>query len=79
MRESARLQLEGEKADGTRRKVLLKEDVEDRVADIHPDEWRAQQVKRAQMKGVVEDLEHLVKRWDAKCVDLRVLLETLRK
>jgi hypothetical protein len=79
MREKARVQLEDEKADGTRRKVLSQSDVVDRVADLYPDEWKAQEVRRAKMKGVVDDMEHLTKRWDAKCVDLRTLLETLRK
>jgi hypothetical protein len=79
MREEARRALEDEKLEGTRKKVISQDDVEDRVADLFPDEWRAQKVRTAKLKGVVEDLEHLTRRWDAKAVDLRTMLETLRK
>ena len=79
MREKARLQLEDEKADGVRKKAIVKDDVVDRIADLFPDEWKAQEVMRAKLKGVVEDMEHLAARWNGKCQDLRTLLETLRK
>lgn len=79
MREKARLQLEEEKADGARKKAIVKDDVVDRIADLYPDEWAAQEITRAKMKGVVEDMENLVKNWNSKCASLRTLLETLRK
>lgn len=79
MRDEARQELEAEKLAGERKKVISKEDVEDRIADKYADEWKAQEVRRSKMKLVVEDLEHLTRRWDAKAVDLRTLLETLRK
>lgn len=79
MREKARLQLEDEKADGARKKAIVKDDVLDRIADLYPDEWAAQEIMRAKLKGTCDDLEHLTRQWNSKCASLRTLLETLRK
>lgn len=65
--------------DPDRTKRITNDDVEAKMADEFPDEVSAQEIRRAKMKGVVEDLEHLVRRWDSKCVDLRTMIETLRK
>lgn len=79
MRDKARLELETEKLEGTRKKVIGKEDVEDRVADLYPDEWKAQEVRRAKMKATVEHLERLAELWKTKCYSLSTLLSNLRK
>lgn len=79
LRQKAREALEEEKADGTRKKAITIQDVEDWISENHPDEWAAQEVRRAKIKGTVDDLEHLNGAWVRKCSDLRTLIETLRK
>jgi hypothetical protein len=79
MRNSAHEELEAEKKDGDRKKMITDADVTSRVAEMFPDEWRAQETTRHKLKGVESSIEHLVKMWDAKVFSLRTLLETLRK
>lgn len=79
MREKARSALEDEKARGEIRKALTNADVDERIAEYFPDEYGHQKVEAVKMKGLVDDIENLVSRWNAKASDLRTLLETLRK
>jgi hypothetical protein len=79
MREKATEELEGEKAAGDRKKMITNADVEAKMAERFPDEWEAQELMRVKMKCLVEDMEHQTRRWDSKCVDLRTMLETLRR
>lgn len=79
MRGEALAELEAEKEAGERRKAITNDDVESRIAEKFPDEWKAQQLTHVRLKGVVDDMEHMTRAWNNKCGDLRTLLETLRK
>jgi hypothetical protein len=79
MRGEAAAELEAEKAAGERKKAITNDDVEARIAEKFPDEWKAQQLTHVRLRGVVDDMEHLTRAWSNKCHDLRTLLETLRK
>ena len=79
MRDTARQQLEAEKEEGTRKKQATIEEVDERIAEIFADEYLHHAETKAKLKGMIESLEHLVTRWNAKCGDLKTLLETLRK
>jgi hypothetical protein len=79
MRRKAAEELEDEKADGTRKKMITDADVTARVAELFPDEWRAQEQMRHKIKGTESTIEHLVGQWNSKPFSLKTLLETLRK
>lgn len=79
MRKEADATLQAERDSGERTKRVTNDDIDATMVDLFPDEVTAQELTRAKMKGTTESLEHLVRRWDAKCSDLRTLLETLRK
>jgi hypothetical protein len=79
MREKCRDQLEQEKRDGERKKVIANADIDERIADQFPDEWRHYAVNKAKMKGTVEHLERLADLWKQRCHSLGTLLTTLRK
>jgi hypothetical protein len=79
MRRKAAEELEDEKADGTRKKMITDADVTARVAEIFPDEWRAQEQMRHKIKGTESTIEHLVGQWNSKPFSIKTLLETLRK
>ncbi len=66
------------KNDPERTKRVTNDDVEAQMVESFPDEVASQEIKRAKLKGVTESLEHLTRRWDMKCGDIRTLLETLR-
>src|ERR1019366_2076133 len=79
MRRKAAEELEDEKADGTRKKMITDADVKARVAEIFPDEWRAQEQMRHKIKGTESTIEHLVGQWNSKPFSIKTLLATLRK
>src|ERR1019366_185937 len=79
MRRKAAEELEDEKADGTRKKMITDADVTARVAELFPDEWRAQEQMRHKIKGTESTIEHLVGQWNSQPFSLKTLLETLRK
>lgn len=64
--------------DPERTKRVTNDDVEAQMVEMFPDEVAAQEIKRTKLKGVTESMEHLTRRWDMRCGDLRTLLETLR-
>lgn len=79
MRKAATDELQLEKESGDRTKRITNDDVEAKMAEKFPDEVAAQEIARVKLSGVVDDMEHMTRRCDAKCSDLKTLLETLRK
>lgn len=79
MRKEAAAALQARKDSGEITKRVTNDDVDAEMVDMFPDEVASQELTRVKMKSTTESLEHLVRRWDMKCGDLRTLLETLRK
>lgn len=79
MRADAADELETEKARGERKKAITDGDVQARIAEKFPDEWRHQQLKRVKLKGTEEHLERLADLWRIKCFSLSTMLGNLRK
>jgi hypothetical protein len=79
MRSQATQALEAEKAAGDRKKAITNDDVTSAMAEIFPDQWKAQEITRVKLKGTVEHLERLADLWKNKCHSLGTLLSTLRK
>lgn len=63
--------LQDEKDQGIRSKQITDADVRAKCAVIHPDEWKAQEVKRARAKATVDSLSHLSDSWLSRCASLQ--------
>lgn len=59
VRDSAVAQLEQEKANGIRKKMITDADVTAMVAQLHPDEWDDVQMRRGHAKGMLDYLSNL--------------------
>lgn len=70
--------LQKEKNDGLRAKQITDADIKARAATLHPDEYRAQEVKRASIKATVDSLENLSEQWNSRCRTLQTMLGKLR-
>jgi hypothetical protein len=79
MRTKASDELEEEKDRGERKKAITDADVRARMAELFPDEWRHQELKRVKLKGTEEHLERLADLWKVKCFSLSTMLSNLRK
>jgi hypothetical protein len=79
MRKSAVADLEKEKEVGDRTKRITNDDVDARMRELFPDEWRAQEIKRVKLKGTVDHLEWDAGLWKNKCFSLSTMLSNLRK
>lgn len=78
MRKAAVDDLETDKAAG-RKKQITESDVTAKMAQLFPDEFRSQEIKRAKLKGVEEHLERLAELWKGRCHSLGTMLNNLRK
>lgn len=79
MRGEASEELEDEKAAGKRKKAITNPDVEARMSEKFPDEYRAQMMTRAKLKGVAEHIERLAELWKSRCHTLGAMLSNLRR
>lgn len=70
--------LQKEKDDGLRSKQITDADIKARVATLFPDEYEAQEVRRAKIKATVESIEDLAEQWKSRCRTLQVMLGKLR-
>jgi hypothetical protein len=66
--------LQDEKDQGIRSKQITDADVRARCAVLHPDEWKAQEIKRARLKATVATLENLSEVWLSRCKTLQTML-----
>jgi hypothetical protein len=78
MRLEATRSLQREKESGLRAKQITDADVESRVADLFPDEWRSQQWQRNRLKGMVASMENLSEVWLSRCRTLNTILSKQR-
>lgn len=70
--------LQKEKNDGLRAKQITDADIKARAATLHPDEYQAQEVRRASIKATVDSLENLSEQWSSRCRTLQTMLGKLR-
>lgn len=75
----ANAELQEEKEKGTRSKMITDRDVDLRVADLFPDEYRATAVRAAKIKGMVDHARKLSELWTQRCSTLQTLLSNRRK
>lgn len=74
MREEATKALHREKEQGYRSKQITDADVNNMIATMFPDEWRAQEIKRSLAHGTEKSLEHLVEMCNFKVKSLGTLV-----
>ena len=80
MRTAARDRLELAKEErGGKGKTITEADVTAMMAELYPDEWKAQTVQRHKYKGVVAHFEKLSELWIMRCRTLGLMLAHLRK
>ena len=53
-------------------------DVKACAATLHPDEYVAQEVRKAKIKATVDSLENLSEQWNSRCRTLQAMLSKLR-
>lgn len=70
--------LQKEKDDGLRSKQVTDADVKACAATLHPDEYVAQEVRKAKIKATVDSLENLSEQWNSRCRTLQAMLSKLR-
>jgi hypothetical protein len=64
LRSEANKILQSEKESGRRNKSITDADIEAKMAELFPDEWRSQETRRARLKLVVESMKSLVESWE---------------
>lgn len=70
--------LQKEKDDGLRSKQITDADIKARMATLWPDEYSAQETRRAKVKATVEALEDLAEQWKSRCRTLQTMMGKLR-
>ncbi len=78
MRAEATKILQREKEQGVRNKQITDADVTSMCAALYPDEWRAQEVKRAEVEAMVRSMENLNMNWMSRCRSLQAMLAKQR-
>ena len=66
--------LQEQKDKGARSKAITDADVKARAAELYPDEYRANAVRAARVKGMVEQTKKLSELWTNRCATLATLL-----
>lgn len=66
--------LQQEKTEGFRNKAITDADVRSRVATLFPDEYEAQETRRAKIKATVDSIKDLAEQWKSRCQSLRSML-----
>jgi hypothetical protein len=70
--------LQQEKAQGLRNKQITDPDVESMAATMFPDQWSAQEVRRAEVKAMEESTRNLAELWMKRIQTLQTLLTKQR-
>lgn len=78
MRLEATRTLEREKDSGLRKKQITDGDVNAMCASLYPDEYRTQELRRAEVKAMEESLQHLSETWSGRCKTLQTILSKQR-
>lgn len=78
MRLEATKVLQQEKAGGVRSKQITDADVEAMCATLFPDEYRAQEVRRASVKAMEDSIKNLAELWGKRISSLQTMLSKQR-
>lgn len=79
MRKQASVQLKAEKDEAKGGKMITESDIEARIAQIFPDEFRRQTKLRNEMKATVGHFETYVRSWELRRRELDTMLRECRK
>lgn len=79
MRDGAVAALQVEKTTGARSKQITDADVESKMAEMWPDEWRAIALDRLRSRKAVDKFEEFAKLWGTRAQTLQAELGTARK
>lgn len=71
-------ELEAEKASGQRAKAITNDDVESRMFERYPDEYKNLQHNRLRYRKMVEDVQHLVEMSNNRCRSLQSMVSKVR-
>jgi len=74
MREAANRVLQREKHEGLRNKQITEEDLETMSAQLFPDEYEEQSIRRKKAELLVKSMENLADLWRQRCSALEVML-----
>ncbi len=74
MRAEATRELQKDKDSGKRSKQITDADVDSMCAMLHPDEYKAQEVRRREVKVMEESMAHLTEMWGSKCRSLQTMV-----
>jgi hypothetical protein len=77
MRKQAKKELGDEKVKGSG--AITLDDINARIIELWPDEWRRQEENIARVKGSVDHVEELLERWKMRARELDGLVRTSRK
>lgn len=78
MREMATAELEREKEQGKRKKMITDADVTAKCAILYPDEWEAQRKKLKDAEHLIKTMTNLVDLTSSKCRNNAVILGKMR-
>lgn len=78
MRDAASAALQVEKTKGIRSKQITDADVESKMAEMFPDEWRSTEIARLRARKVVDKLEEFARLWGTRAQTLQAELMTSR-
>lgn len=78
MRDEAHAILQAEKKAGDRNKTITDDDVQAKMAELHPDEFRHVEMQEREFKLAVDAAENLSERWAKKSADLNTMLHKLK-
>lgn len=70
--------LQKEKDDNVRSKQITDADVKARCATLFPDDYQAQELERAKVKGAIDSMEDLSEEWKSRCRTLQTMMGKLR-
>lgn len=70
--------MQREKDLGYRAKAITEADTIAKMAELFPDEWRAQELRRSKATLAVSALEDLFKSWESRCRTLNAMLSKAR-
>jgi hypothetical protein len=78
MRDQATAQLEREKEAGLRKKAITESDVENTIATLFPDEWKASKEQEAKARRAIDLIENMCERAVERARDLRAIIGASR-
>jgi len=79
MRSEASEVLEAEKAAGERKKSITEADVRAKMVELHPDEFRSQELEVRKFELTVRQAEKLSEVWSQKSRTLNAIIRTMRR